>query len=99
MNPKLILIYFTSMAVCQNWITSSDCRNKNVLTLGNIGELINGKYSTQAGAARTDCLRFHVKTAVGKKTAVAGELGHLGSRFVSHRKIQPEATLSKIHKS
>jgi len=70
MNPKLIPIYFTSMAVCQNWITSTNCRNKNVLTLGNISELINGKYNTQAGAARTDCLRFQRYDGSGKKTTV-----------------------------
>jgi hypothetical protein len=33
MNPKLIPIYFTSMAVYQNWITSTDCRNKNVFDI------------------------------------------------------------------
>jgi hypothetical protein len=32
--------------------------NKLVWHLGNIGQLINGKYSMQAGAARPDCLRF-----------------------------------------
>jgi hypothetical protein len=33
--------------------------------MGNIGQRINGKYSTQAGAARNDC--FNTKTGLKKK--------------------------------
>jgi len=51
---ELMLSFGDAVAVCLKRITSTDCRNENVSTLGNIGQLINGKYSTQAGAARTD---------------------------------------------